>query len=356
MAIKNKKVAVAMSGGVDSSVAAALLKKQGYDVMGIFMKFWHESDSNLENKCCSLDAFSDASRVARQLGIPIYTFNFRQDFKKAVVDDFLKNYQNGLTPNPCVRCNQFIKFGLFYKKAMALGCDYMATGHYVQVKKSGKEYSLLAGKDKAKDQSYFLWTLGQDQLKHLLLPIGKYRKSEVRKLAKSFKLPVSQKPDSQEICFTPKRHNDFLKKHLKLKKGDIITTLGKKIGEHQGLPLYTIGQRKGIEIGGIGPFYVVKMDYGNNKLIVSSNCHDANIYGNKMAVREVSWQGKAPKLPLVCQVKIRYGHPAVPAKVMAGKNKKQAVVSFKADQRAITPGQSAVFYRGQKVLGGGIIA
>lgn len=343
-----------MSGGVDSSVAAALLKKQGYVVIGIFMKFWNEADNRSENKCCSLDAFNDAQKVANQLGIPLYTFNFKKDFKKQIVDDFLKQYQMGLTPNPCVRCNQFIKFGLFLKKAKALGCDYIATGHYVQIKKTGDNYYLLKGQDKTKDQSYFLWTLKQEQLKHILFPVGKYNKTEVRKLAKKFGLPVFNKKDSQEICFTPKRHNEFLKKYLKLKSGSIITLDGAKVGEHQGLPLYTIGQRKRIAIGGIGPFYAVKLDYKKNILWVARKFDDQAIYGKSLIAKEVNWITKEPKLPFSCQIKIRYGHPAVTA-IIKQKKAGSYVVEFKKPQRAITPGQSAVFYKGQKVLGGGII-
>lgn len=343
-----------MSGGVDSSVAAALLKKQGYVVIGIFMKFWNESDEKTENKCCSLDAYEDARRVAEKLNIPLYTFNFKKDFKKTIVDDFLKQYQNGLTPNPCVRCNQFIKFGLFLKKARALGCDYIATGHYAQIKKTGDNYYLLKGQDKVKDQSYFLWTLKQEQLKHILFPVGKFNKTQVRQLAKKFNLQIYNKKDSQEICFTPKHHNEFLKKYLKLKPGAIMTLDGQKIGEHQGLPLYTIGQRKGIAIGGIGPFYVVKADYKKNTLLVAKKFNDKAIYGKNLIAKEVNWLVKEPKLPFKCQAKIRYGHPAVAA-VIKQKRAGGYVVEFEQAQRAVTAGQSVVLYEKNKVLGGGII-
>lgn len=346
------KVAVAMSGGVDSSVAAALLQQQGYFVFGVFMKFW--SASAATNKCCSLDAYNDAKKVADALGFPIYTLNLKNDFKKQVVDDFLRQYQLGLTPNPCVHCNQFIKFGLFLKKAKGLGCDYIATGHYARVKKTGDNYCLLKGKDKIKDQSYFLWTLKSEQLKQILFPIGQYDKFEVRKLAKKFNLPVYNKRDSQEICFTPKHHNEFLKKHLMLKKGDIMTIAGQKVGEHQGLPLYTLGQRKGIGIGGAGPFYVVKSDYPKNILWVAKNFDDKTIYSRSLITKEVNWLNGEPKLPFKCQAKIRYGHPAVPA-IIKQKKTGNYVVEFNRPQRAITPGQSAVFYRGELVLGGGVI-
>jgi len=337
-----------MSGGVDSSVAAALLKQQGYFVIGVFMKFWNEADNKIENKCCSLDAYEDARRVAEKLNIPIYTFNFKNDFKKQVVDDFLKQYQRGLTPNPCVRCNQFIKFGLFLKKAKALGCDFIATGHYAQIKNS----KLFKGKDKVKDQSYFLWTLKKEWLKHILFPVGKYSKPRVRQLAKKFGLPVYDKRDSQEICFTPKHHNEFLKKYLNLpagrqglKPGPIM--LGKqKVGEHQGLPLYTIGQRKGINVGGIGPFYVVKTDYQKNILRVAKKFDDKAIYKKTLKIKETNWLTKKPTR---CRAKIRYGHPVAPVII------KGNLVEFKKPQRAVTSGQSIVFYQDAQVLGGGIM-
>lgn len=344
-----------MSGGVDSSVAAALLKQQGYDCVGIFIKFWTEKKTDLKNKCCSAQAYSDARKVANRLGFPLYTLNFQQSFKKAVVDKWLQEHQKGNTPNPCIRCNQFIKFDLLLKKAKMIGCDYLATGHYVKKTKKQENkktiYELIAGKDTNKDQSYFLYTLTQNQLKHLIFPLGNLTKIEVRKIAKKLNLPVYQKPESQEICFVPEiTHYPFLKRHLKLKPGPIKTLDGEILGYHQGLPLYTLGQREGIGIGGIGPFYVVKLDYKNNTLVVSPNRDDKLLYTKKFKVKEVNWiSGQQPKKAEKFGVKIRYQAKTIPCNI--NKN----IITLNIPQRAVMPGQSAVFYQGQQVLGGGII-
>ncbi len=357
MAKTKPKVAVGMSGGVDSSVAAALLKKKGYDVIGIFMHFWsdpHYSEKqNVANKCCSLESKEDARRVCETLDIPLYTMNLNQDFKQYIVDDFLNQYKKGLTPNPCVLCNQFIKFGLFWEKAKAMGADYIATGHYVQVKKKGQIFHLYEGKDEAKDQSYFLHRINQEVLSHSLFPVGKYKKTKVRKLAKKFNLPVFQKRDSQEICFVPeKEHYGFLSRHLKLKSGDIVSTEGKKIGEHNGLPLYTIGQRKGIELHG-GPWYVVELDAKNNQIIATNNPQHKKLFSDIMYVKDMNWLNTEPKLPLKAEVRIRYMHKNQMAEISKVKNNYK--IQFAQKQRAITPGQSAVIYIKGEVLGGGII-
>ncbi len=345
-----------MSGGVDSSVVAALLKKQGHDIIGIFMHFWSDphyaKNQNIANKCCSLEAYEDARRVAEALNFPIYTMNLNFDFKKYIVDNFLSQYQQGLTPNPCIRCNQFIKFGAFWKKAKALGCNFIATGHYAQIKKDKKGYHLLEGKDKIKDQSYFLYRLTQNILSHCFFPVGKYKKEQVRKLAQKFNLPVFKKRDSQEICFVPeKEHYEFLKRHLKLKPGDIVTTKGEKIGKHKGLPLYTIGQRKGIELSK-GPWYVVNLDFAKNQLIVTNNPQDNRLFSDIMYVNDLNWIQEI-KLPAELEVRIRYLHKNQKAKIFQEKD--LIKVQFEKKQRAITPGQSAVFYKKSRVLGGGII-
>ena len=371
------KVAIAMSGGVDSSVAAALLKKQGYNCLGIFMKFWSETQNDTnnntkrhswENKCCSAEAFLDARRVCQKLKMPIYTLNFQAPFKKTVVDNFLKQYQTGLTPNPCIRCNQFIKFDLLLKKAKMLGCQYLATGHYARLRREIPKsklqipkFKLLMAKDKNKDQSYFLYTLTQKQLKNILFPIGDYTKTEVRKLAKKFGLPVYQKPESQEICFIAEKYPDnFLKRYLKLKSGPIITVEGKKIGGHQGLPIYTLGQRRGIKIGGIGPFYVVKKDFKKNTLIVTNKVNDPALFSGEFLVKDMSWvAGRPPQLLLKCWVRIRHQAPLVECLVTSDKRqetRRSYLVELKKPIRAITPGQSAVFYQGEEVLAGGVIA
>ncbi len=351
---KNKKVCIAMSGGVDSSVAAGLLKKQGYDCVGVFMHFWADplAEDKALNKCCSTESFQLARRVAGRLGFPLYTLNLKDSFKKQVVDNFLDQYQKGFTPNPCIRCNQFIKFDLLVKKAKMLGCNYLATGHYVKKSKIRNKkikigYELLQAKDKKKDQSYFLYNLKQNQLGYLLFPLGNYTKPQVRAIAARWHLPSASRPDSQEICFIGgKNHNDFLKRYLNLKPGAIKTVSGKTIGRHEGLPLYTLGQRKGIKIGGIGPFYVVGFDYKNNVLIVSNSGNDAKLYAKQFTVKKINWINQPVKN---CQVKIRYQAPAIKCQIT--KNK----IILAKPQRAVTPGQSAVFYDGQKMLGGGII-
>ena len=358
-----KKVVIAMSGGVDSSVAAKLLVDQGYEVVGIFLHFWTSDilDVTLakrENKCCSTKALMDARRICTQIGIKLYTLNFKDVFKREIVDNFLNEYSEGRTPNPCVRCNKFVKLGLLIQKAQELGFEYVATGHYVISQKSKvksqKYVSLVRAKDMAKDQSYFLYALTQEQLSHLIFPLGSYSKEDVRKMARKFRLPVADKSESQEICFIPgKSHNDFLKKYLKLKKGSIKTIDGLVVGEHQGLPLYTIGQRKGIEIGGIGPFYAAKMDCKKNVLYVVQDKDDPVLYSDVLTVKNANWIKIGLNFPLKCEAVIRYHAKAVSCEV--DKEKNNFVVRFIKPVRAITPGQSVVFYDGDEVLGGGVI-
>jgi len=351
------KVLVAMSGGVDSSVAAQLLKNQGYEVAGVFLHFWKDESAGekAENRCCSLESLNDAKAVAGKIGIPLYTFNFSEPFKKAVVDNFLSEYGAGRTPNPCVVCNREIKIGRLLKQALALGYDYVATGHYLKIKKTGRKHELFKAKDKNKDQSYFLYTFKPEELKHLLFPLGSYIKPQVRKLAAKFKLKVAGKAESQDICFLSGDHNNFLKKYLKLKSGDIrVLETGEKIGEHLGLPLYTIGQRRGL-VGGTGPYYVARFDYRKNILYVVKNWNEDILYKSELIAKKVNWlSDQAPKKSLKCEAVIRYGHKAVKCTVTA-KNKQDYFVKFDQPQRAITPGQSVVFYNKKQVLGGGII-
>lgn len=365
--IRKPKVIIAMSGGVDSSVAATLLKKQGFDVLGVFMKFWVAPAENgligRGNRCCSPEAEKRARQVATSLGIPFYVLNFEKEFKKRIVDYFLGGYKQGLTPNPCVVCNKKIKFGLLLEKALALGVDFAATGHYARLQPEIRNAhcshtakseirKLLMAKDKEKDQSYFLWQLSQEQLRHILFPIGDYTKTEVRKLAKKFHLPVSTIPESQEICFIRTTISDFLAQYIKEKPGKIIDTTGKVIGQHQGLWFYTIGQRKGIRLPG-GPFWVLDKNKKRNLLIVTKN--EKDLYKKELICKNVSWiSGRESKLPLKIKAKIRYRSDLIPAIIYKLKARTYKLV-FGQPQRAITPGQSVVFYRGQELLGGIIV-
>ncbi len=351
---KNKKAVIALSGGIDSSVSAALLKEAGFDVVGVFMKFWKAPDSkNLGenwNRCCSSEFETRARKVAKILNIPFYVFNFEREFKKRIVDYFFKENKRGLTPNPCVVCNKEIKFGLFLEKALKMNADFIATGHYACL---GKGSKLLKAKDKEKDQSYFLWQLNQKQLKRVLFPIGGYKRKEVEILAKKLKLPFNGVKKSQEICFVPETAKDFLRHCFKSKPGKIIDSKGKILGRHQGLWFYTIGQRKGIKLPG-GPYYVLHKDLKKNILIITKK--GKNLLKKELTCKNVNWlSGKQPKLPLKASVKIRYRQKPVSAVIrkLGGKN---CFLKFDKAQRAVTPGQSAVFYKGQKVLGGGIIS
>jgi len=347
-----KKVIVAISGGVDSAVAAALLKRGWFlpasrqvDVIGAFMK--------LADLPIFREREKKARKVAKILKIPFLSFNFEKEFKKRIVDYFLKEYKAGRTPNPCVICNKKIKFGLLLKKALALDADFVATGHYVRLRKGKEGIHLLRGKDKTKEQSYFLWQLNQKQLKRILFPVGNYTKNQVRGLAKKLKLPVLRIPESMEICFIKTAINNFLKKYLKEKPGKIIIPEGKVVGEHQGLWFYTIGQRKGIKLAG-GPYWVLEKDLNKNTLIITKR--EKDLYKKELRAKNVNWVfGKAPKLPLKIKAKIRYRHKAASATITHGLKSKVYNIKFSRSQRAVTPGQSVVFFRGEELVGGGII-
>lgn len=318
-----KKVILAMSGGVDSSVAVATLKNQGYDVVGIFMLMHKDSNSQ------------DAKAVAKKLKINFKVLDVRKEFKKRVISYTFKEYELGNTPNPCIECNKYIKFRFLLEKMVQLKADFVATGHYARI----KDGRLFAAKDAKKDQSYFLWTLKQEQLKRILFPLGDYTKEQVRGLAKKLKLPVFNKKESQDICFTMPHSSSC-------GVGSIITTGNKKIGQHKGLAFYTIGQRKGIEISGAKPYYVVQKDFKNNTLIVSQS--EKDLLQKGMDVKNVNFINGKSYLGK-CKIKIRSTAKAVDAMI---KNNK---IFFKKPQRAITSGQSAVIYKGKEVLGGGVI-
>ncbi len=344
-----KKVAIALSGGVDSGVAAALLVEEGYEVVGIHLDLGIKGLKGLNEEA--------ARRTAERLGIPFYVEDYSQDFKKIVVDYFLAEYAAGRTPNPCVVCNQFIKFGKLLDYACALGGDYLATGHYARVKgiKGGKGYKLLKGIDESKDQSYFLWTLTQDKLARVLFPIGNLKKPEVRKLARTKNLPISERPESFEACFVQdKDYRDFLKRRIPeaMKPGEVVNTRGDMIGEHFGLPLYTIGQRKGFEVRSSVPLYVVGSNLEENQLIVGRGAESER---QRFAVSGINWvSGRVPEGEVVCQVRVRYQSEPLNSKLKF-QNSKLTSVALEEPVRGVTPGQSAVFYRGEEVLGGGVI-
>ncbi len=371
-----KKVLVGMSGGVDSTVTACLLQEQGYEVIGVHLRFWtdptifsdEEQEKFPQNKCCTLEGLTKTRKIAAKLGIPFYVLNFEDIFKEQVVDFFIDGYGEGITPNPCVECNRSVKFGLFLDKMKEMGADYVATGHYarkVEVIENGEiTYKVLTAKDKSKDQSYFLYTLTQEKLRHILFPIGEFTKPEVRELAKKFGIDeVNNQKESQNLCFFPERdHSAFLQRYLEKQNfvpGPIITTTGQKIGTHQGLPLYTIGQRKGLGIGGIKgvktegePWYVVKIDKEKNALVVGKH---QDLYTQGFIADQLSFiSGKIPPDGTEFITKIRHRFLPQPAKVKS--ENKKITVEFLSPQRAVTPGQSVVFYQNEELIGGGIIS
>lgn len=344
------KIAVAMSGGVDSSVTAYLLKKQGYDVFGVFMHLWADpAFSEAENKCCSLESQQDARRVAAKLKIPLYTLNVSKYFKKNIVDDFIKQYKKGLTPNPCVWCNEKIKFDYLFKQVKKLGADYLATGHYVNLKNN----ELSKGEDLTKDQSYFLYRINSEYLKYLKFPLGNYLKKDVIKIAQKNKLLPESKKESQDVCFLPKNGLDiFLKKYIKEKPGKIVNLENnQRLGVHTGLSKYTIGQRGGIGVGGNGPYFVVKKDNKKNILYVTNNTESRELFKVTCKIRDVNFINRQKiKFPLKCCIKCRYGQKEIKAIITEKYN-----IKFQKPQRAITPGQSLVIYKNNKLIGGGII-
>ena len=352
----SKKVIVAMSGGVDSSVCALLLKQQGYDVVGITMQIWPAPDDQ-GRACCSLEAVSDARSVAGRLEIPFYVFNFQEEFKYNVIDYFCREYLCGRTPNPCIVCNRHLKFESLLNKALAMDADYIATGHYARIlwDEASGQYNLLTGLDSSKDQSYALYSLNQHQLEHTMFPLGTYTKQEVRQLAEEAGLPVSSKAESQDICFVPDgNYGDFVDSYSGLEKhtGLFRYSNGEYLGPHKGIHHYTIGQRKGLGLAMGHPVYVTGIDADSNTVWVGEN---QELFRDRLIAEDVHYISPSPlNSPTELTVKIRYSSQPVPALIITRDNNR-AEVKFHSPQRAITPGQAAVFYDGEQVLGGGTI-
>lgn len=353
-----KKVVVAMSGGVDSSVAAALLLEEGFEVIGLTMRLWDSKEKDLspgERTCCSLDAVEDARRVSYRLGIPHYVLNFREIFKELVVQPFCDEYRRGRTPNPCILCNRHIKFDHLLRRARELDADYLATGHYARRKEEGGLLKLLKAKDPKKDQSYFLACLTREQLQSALFPLGELTKEECRAKALKLNLPVAEKKESQEICFVPDdRYGDFLAglDPASGRRGPIFNLRGELLGEHRGLVYYTIGQRKGLRIAGPEPLFVVRIAPEENALYVG---RDQDLLATDFVVSEINWlQHPLDSASFEAAVKVRY-RMKEQAAVLERLPDEGLRVRFLIPQRAITPGQAAVFYRGEEILGGGTI-
>ena len=341
---------VAMSGGVDSSVAALLLKEQGCEVVGVTMCLGIKEGDDEKPRCCGVEAIEDAKRVCRKLKIPHYVLNFSKELEKRIVNKFISEYLGGKTPNPCIDCNRYIKFGTLLKKTIAMGFDFLATGHYAKIEKNESSYVLKVPKDRAKDQTYFLYPIKNDTLQHILFPLAELAKEEVKAIARSKDLSVAEKPESQDICFVSQ--NDYRKFLLtRIKEptpGPIVNRDGEVLGEHRGIAFYTIGQREGLGISFTCPLYVTFIDVDKNQIVVGKK---KDLQAREFTVGDLNLLTE--ELPREILVKIRYAHKGAKGDIFLEKDK--AKVVFAEEQEAITPGQAAVFYNNDVVLGGGVI-
>ena len=354
---KRVKALIAMSGGVDSSVAAFLVKAQGYDSIGCTMKLYDNALAGVSrgHTCCSLDDVEDARSVAYRLGIPYYVFNFKADFEEKVIRKFVRSYEAGITPNPCIDCNRYLKFDRLYERARILGCDCIVTGHYARIERDGERYLLRKALDDSKDQSYVLYSMTQSQLAHTLFPLGTLKKADVRRMAEEQGFVNAGKPDSQDICFVPDGDYAAVIRRYTGKDaeaGDFVSADGTVLGRHKGIIHYTVGQRRGLGICAPEPLYVCGISPGSNTVLLGRN---ADLYRKDVDVANVHWiSGTAPQADFRCAAKLRYRQSEQPAAVIPTGADTVHIV-FDEPQRAVTPGQAAVFYDGDTVLGGGVI-
>ena len=354
-----KKVVVGMSGGVDSSVAAYLLKEQGYEVIGVTMQIWQDEDHTIAEEnggCCGLSAVDDARRVASDLEIPYYVMNFKKEFKEAVIDYFVDEYLHGRTPNPCIACNRYVKWESLLKRSMEIGADYIATGHYARIEQlENGRFALRRSATLAKDQTYALYNLTQEQLARTLMPVGEYTKEEVREIAEKIQLRVANKPDSQDICFVPDGdYAGFIEKNVDatLPTGNFVTLDGKVLGKHKGITHYTVGQRKGLGLALGYPAFVIEIRPETNEVVIGTNEDSMSYYvrANKVNFMSIADLNE----PMRVFAKIRYNHKGAWCTIEKTAED-EVLCTFKEQQRAITPGQAVVFYDGEYVLGGGTI-